>query len=61
MLDIKFIRENQKLIEKNNKDRGVKLDLGRLLELDEKRRAQIHEIDLKRAELKKSSKVKPVL
>ena len=60
MLDIKFIRENQKLIEKNNKDRGVKLDLGRLLELDEKRRAQIHEIDLKRAELKKSSKVKPV-
>src|SRR3989344_7328753 len=59
MLDIKFIRENQKLVEKNNKDRGVKIDVSALLELDEKRRKLQHEIDEKRSELKKSSKVKP--
>ena len=59
MLDIKFIRDNQKLVEENNKIRGVKVDLDKLLELDEKRRTAIHEIDELRAGLKKGSKTKP--
>src|SRR3989344_5584769 len=59
MLDIKFIRENQDLVAKNNKNRGVKIDLGKLLELDEKRRSLIHDIEIDRAELKKGSKAKP--
>lgn len=59
MLDIKYIREHKKEVEKNNKNRGVKVDLGRLLELDEERRKLQHEIDEMRAQRKKGSKGKP--
>ncbi|OGE84005.1 MAG: serine--tRNA ligase [Candidatus Doudnabacteria bacterium RIFCSPHIGHO2_01_FULL_49_9] len=59
MLDIKFIRENRELVEKNNKTRGVKVDLAKLLDLDGNRRELIHAIEGKRSELKKSSKSKP--
>lgn len=59
MLDIKFIRENKKLIEENNKKRDVKPDLDLLLELDEKRRKLQHEIDELRSSRKKGSKEKP--
>ena len=59
MLDIKYIREHKKDIEKNNKHRGVKVDLDRLLELNEERRKLQHEIDELRAQRKKGSKGKP--
>lgn len=59
MLDIKFIRENRELVEKNNQNRSVEVDLGALLDLDEKRRAIQHEVDKLRALRKKSSKGKP--
>jgi len=59
MLDIKFIRENAELIKKNNKNRGVDVDIEKLLKLDEKRRDLNHQIDELRATRKKGSKSKP--
>ena len=38
MLDIKFIRENQDLVKKSIKDRGLQLDLAGLIEVDQSRR-----------------------
>ncbi len=45
MLDIKFIRENPKLIKKTAQQKGIDLDLKRLLKLDEKRREFQQEIE----------------
>ena len=45
MLDIKFIRENKDVVEKAVKDKGLTLDLEKLLKLDEERRALITETD----------------
>ena len=45
MLDIKFIRENQEAVKKAVGDKGVDLDLGKLLALDEQRRKLTTEID----------------
>jgi seryl-tRNA synthetase len=59
MLDIKFIRENKDLIEKNAIDRGVKIDVTELLKLDEKRRKLIVQIDELRSTRKAGSKGKP--
>lgn len=53
MLDIKFIRENKKAVEKNCKNRGVKCDIGRLLDLDEKRKKLLQEIENLNAEKNK--------
>ena len=38
MLDLKFIRDNTKVVEKAIKDRGMKLDIKALLELDSEKR-----------------------
>ena len=59
MLDIKFIRENKKIVEKNNKTRQVKADVGALLSLDEERIALQQKADELRAERNKRSKTKP--
>ncbi|MBX4187700.1 MAG: serine--tRNA ligase [Candidatus Doudnabacteria bacterium] len=59
MLDIKYIRENKDLVEKNSASRGVKVDIAKLLELDEKRRKTISEIDELRSQRKQGSKGKP--
>ena len=56
MLDIKFIRENKKLLEKVCQAKNVKLDLDRLLVLDEKRRTLIQQAENMRAEQKKLGK-----
>jgi len=53
MLDIKFIRENPEKVKENTKNRGIKADIGRFLELDKKRAALIQEIDKLRAEKNK--------
>lgn len=45
MLDIKFIRENEELVRKTIIDKGLKLNLEYLLNLDEKRRTLKQEID----------------
>lgn len=59
MLDLKFIRENKKLVEKNCQDRQVKVDIGYLLRLDEKRRELLKMAEEKRALRNQKSKGKP--
>ena len=50
MLDIKFIRENKEIIELGAKKKHVKIDIGELIELDDKRRHLLSTIEKKRAE-----------
>jgi len=45
MLDLKFIRENVELVKKGLAAKNVKLDLSALLEMDEKRRAELKELE----------------
>lgn len=59
MLDIKFIKENLALVEKNNASRNVKVDLKKLLDLDGQRKTLQVEIEGLRNERKKISKTKP--
>lgn len=59
MLDIKFIRDNQKLVQENCDSRRVKVDIGELLGLDDTRRGVIKELEDLRAERNKGSKGKP--
>lgn len=59
MLDIKFIRENKKLVEKNNQSRNVSVDLSALLKLDDDVIALQQKIDIRRAERNNGSKTKP--
>jgi len=53
MLDIKFIRENPKLVEKKAKQKGYQVDIDRLLTVDKKRRKLIEEIDGLRSQRKR--------
>jgi len=53
MLDIKFIRENKDQVKKAISDKGIELDLGRLLMLDKERREMTKKIEDLRAEKKK--------
>ena len=41
MLDIKFIRENPEQVKQGALNKGANVDIDRILELDEKRRALI--------------------
>ena len=59
MLDIKFIRQNIDEVKKSIADRGMNVDLGELLGLDEKRRVLIRKIDEARAERNKKSENRP--
>ncbi len=38
MLDLNFIRENSKLVQKSSKDKGVDIDVNHILEIDKKHR-----------------------
>lgn len=55
MLDIKFIRSNAELVKDAAKKKHIEVDLDRLLKVDERRRALIHEVDALRASHKESS------
>ena len=55
MLDIKFIRENKKLIEQAAKKKRLKCDLDKLIETDDKRRVLLGWVEEKRAEQKVAS------
>lgn len=59
MLDIKYIRDNAEVVKKNCENRKIKVDIDRLLELDEKRRAKKTEVDNLRATRNQGSKGKP--
>jgi seryl-tRNA synthetase len=50
MLDIKFIRENPDRVKKAMKERKCDADVDRLLELDDRRRELIGQVEAKRAE-----------
>lgn len=59
MLDIKFIRENLELVKNNCTNRRVKVDLDKLISLDEKRKGIIKRIEDLRATRNEKSKGKP--
>ncbi len=50
MLDIRFIRENPKVVEKSAKAKGFKVSIKHLLQLDDERRRLLGEIENLRAE-----------
>jgi len=56
MLDINFIRNNKELVEENNKKRNSKVSVKEILDLDERRRKLITEIDGLKAQQNKRSK-----
>jgi len=53
MIDIKFIRENKDKVKKGVKDKGAKIDVDKILKLDEKRRDLIQEVEKLKAEKNK--------
>ncbi len=55
MLDIKFIRENKEAVKANAKNRGVDVDIDKILYLDEKRRQIIVQVEALRANQNKVS------
>lgn len=59
MLDIKFIRENPEAIKKAAKEKNLKVDVDRLLEVDELKRKFMQEMEGMKAEQNKLSKEKP--
>ena len=50
MLDIKFIRENKDIIKAGAQKKKIQVDLDRLIEVDEERRALMTRVEEKRAE-----------
>lgn len=56
MLDIKFIRENPKLIKEGAKNKGVDVDIDRLLEVDKKRVDSLRALEDMLAQKNKASK-----
>ncbi len=59
MLDIKFIRENKDLVQKNCANRRIKVDIEMLLETDDKRRSFLKKVEDLRALRNQKSKGKP--
>ncbi len=56
MLDINFIRENLALVKDGARKKHIKVDLDKLIELDDKRRELIQKVEQKRAEQNEVSK-----
>lgn len=56
MLDIKFIRSNPDLVKKGAEEKGVKVDVNRLLEVDKKRRETMTALEDMLAQKNKASK-----
>jgi len=56
MLDIKFIRENPKIVKKGCKNKQVKVDINLLLEVDKKRRETLRALEDIRAQKNEASK-----
>lgn len=55
MLDIKFIRDNPKLVADKAKQKGYDVDVDKLLKVDAERRKLIEEVDKIRSERKKAA------
>lgn len=61
MLDIKFIRENPDKVKKGVKDKGVKVEIGKILKLDAEKRGfiqQIEELKAKKNKLGAKDRIK---
>src|SRR3989344_1518853 len=58
MLDIKFIRENPKLVEEQAKQKGYDVNIQQLFKVDEERRKLIEEVDKLRSERKKAAEAR---
>ncbi len=56
MLDIKFIRENAKLVEEGARQKGYPTDVEKLLKVDDQRRKLIEEVDKLRSDRNKAAK-----
>lgn len=56
MLDIKYIRENKEKVQQSAKNKGVDVDIVRVLQLDEKRRSLIAESESVKAQQNKLGK-----
>jgi len=56
MIDIKFIRENKDKVKKGIKAKGVKIDIDKLLKLDEERKKLIQEVEKLKAKKNKLGK-----
>jgi len=48
MIDIEYIRQNPELVKKNSLNKGYKIDIDLLMELDSKRRSLLNEVDVLR-------------
>ena len=58
MLDIKFIRQNPKLVSEKSKQKGYSVDIDKLLKVDQQRRKLIEEIDRLRSDRKKTAEAR---
>ncbi|MDO8487398.1 MAG: serine--tRNA ligase [Candidatus Curtissbacteria bacterium] len=58
MLDIKFIRENQKLVEEKSAQKGYSPNIKKLLEVDGSRRKLIEEVDKLRSDRKAAAGIR---
>ncbi len=45
MLDVKFIRENLELVEKSAKEKGYNINIREVLELDDRRKAELQKVE----------------
>src|SRR5437868_142811 len=60
MLDINYIRQNTDKVKQVLKDRNFDIDLNQLLELDEKRRGLIVQVDLLRQQRNEAAKSRDI-
>ncbi len=56
MLDIKLIRQNPKIVKEGSKNKGIRVDIDRLLEVDKKRREILQVLENMQSQKNKSSK-----
>lgn len=61
MLDLEFVRQHPKEVALNAKQRGVKIDLASLLNIDGQHRTLVTKIGKMRAQLKAASRAKPTV
>ncbi|TSC92362.1 MAG: seryl-tRNA synthetase [Candidatus Berkelbacteria bacterium Licking1014_7] len=59
MLDINFIRQNRELVKQGAKNKGVKVDIEKLLRVDDERKRLLQEVENLRSQINKTSQSKP--
>ena len=59
MLDVKFIRDNLELVKKSTKEKGYKIDIEKILTLDDKRKKELARVEeLRRQRNENAAKMK---